>query len=138
MMPYTKADEIQTQRLQAAMAQVTKDLHDGVIDQSAHDYAVQQIQTRLAPLLQRKQESEQQAEQQASMMALRQHAQMQAMEQQAREYRAKGFLDTMVVRVDPLTGRVATFYEQSPNHWAEVEYKGTPREPKMPTVEEKP
>lgn len=133
MSPFTQADSIKAQRLQQALSQAQQSLDDGEIEPRDHQALVGQIMQQLAPLMERQQQQKQQMQQEAEAEMTRQHAHLQAMEQQAAVFRAQGLLERIVTIVDPMDPtRVAKLYEASPGKWEEIKFEGAKEEPEMP------
>ncbi len=122
-MPFTKADELQAQRLQAADSKATEEFNDGNLSETEYGKLKQHIGQRLGPLLQRQQADQQQKKQQMFQEQMEQHAQQEAMAQQAAKMRAEGFHDRVVDYFDPLTNKSAKFYESAPNKWEELKFE---------------
>lgn len=122
---FSTADRMYLARLQQAQSQADKSLHDGEIDDRAHQGLSQQIQQRAAPLVQRQQQAQQQAEQEQHRQMMMQHSAMEAMNQQAAEYRAQNFHARVVPFIDPISRRMGHYYEEKPNVWKEMEFKSS-------------
>lgn len=122
--PFTQADKLHANRLQQALSTVRKALDDGDIDEQAYAAVTQQIQQRLQPIMERQKQSDEQALKAQQDMQMKQHAHLQAMEAQARKFRAETFSEGLVTMPDPFTGKVAHFVETSPNQWEKIDFGG--------------
>lgn len=127
-MAFTSADRMEILRYENALSKLTRALQDGDIDEPTHAQLEAQTQARMKPLLDRKMQSEQEAEKAQQELMTKQHVQMQMLEAQAAEFRAEQLSGRIVPFVDPLHRRVAYLYESKPGTWEEIEFKGQPAE----------
>lgn len=125
-MEFTQAENIKLQRLQQAMSQAQEWLDNSEIDENEFADLAQQIQGRMGPLQQKKQQAEQAAKQAAYQEAMEQHAQMVAMEQRANEMKAQNFAQVVAKYQDPMDPtRIASFYPDRNGGWTEITFAGT-------------
>lgn len=124
--PYSQADDMQLQRLQAGLASVRQQVWDGDLHEQEGDAYQRQIIQQAVPLAARKKKAQDMARQQQLEEALHTSAMAKAVEQQNATYDAHGFGSRASYIRNPQTGQMAMFYQKRPGEFEPVDFGDQP------------
>jgi hypothetical protein len=126
-LPFGQPDALQLQRLSYGYSTLQQQVQSGDLSMEEAAPALRQIQERIMPLLQRKQQTELVAQQQANAKLMHAAAQEQAVVQMNAGHDAANFHARTATQMDPATGQTAHFFMKKPGEWEQVDFGNSPQ-----------